>query len=63
MYASFFLSAVCLRNIPNQFVYIFRSTSPTYDKAKQVRTRVARTTDPIIVEQRRSRKPRVVDGK
>ena len=56
-----FFSAVCLQNCL-QNVYIFRSTSPTHDKNKQVRTRVARTTDPIVVEQRRSRKPRVVDG-
>ena len=41
---------------------ISRSTSPSCDPKKQLRTRIARTTDPIVVEHRRSRKPRVVDA-
>jgi len=41
---------------------ISRSTSPTPDVKRQLRTRIARTTDPIVVETRRSRKPRVVDA-
>jgi len=41
---------------------ISRSTSPTSDPKRALRTRIARTTDPIVVEQRRSRKPRVIDA-
>lgn len=42
---------------------ISRCTSPaSKDSDKALRTRIARTTDPIVVEHRRSRKPRVVDN-
>lgn len=53
--------------IPDQHItarktVISRSTSPVLDSRKGLRTRIARTTDPIVVEQRRSRKPRVIDA-
>ena len=53
--------------VPDQHItarktVISRSTSPTFDTKKGLRTRIARTTDPIVVEQRRSRKPRVIDA-
>ena len=41
---------------------ISRSTSPTPIDRQNIRTRIARTTDPIVVEHRRSRKPRVMDA-
>ena len=54
-------------DIPDQYItarktVISRSTSPNLDVRKGLRTRIARTTDPIVVEQRRSRKPRVIDA-
>ncbi len=41
---------------------ISRSTSPTPELRAQFKTRIARTTEPIVVEIRRSRKPRLVDA-
>ena len=40
---------------------VSRATSPQPDVNKQFRTRIARTTDPIYVEKRRSRQPRAYD--
>ena len=55
------LEIYCLE-FPYMALSFFRSTSPTLQKDRALRTRIARTTDPIVVEQRRSRKPRVVDA-
>jgi hypothetical protein len=49
-------------NVTAMKTVISRSTSPNKDVQKAFRTRVARTTDPIVVEHRRSRKPRTVDA-
>ena len=48
-------------NVTAMKTVISRSTSPTKEFQKQMRTRIARTTDPIVVEHRRSRKPRTID--
>ena len=49
-------------NVTAMKTVISRSTSPNKDAQNAFRTRVARTTDPIVVEHRRSRKPRTVDA-
>ena len=40
---------------------VSRATSPQPDSSKQVRTRIAKTTEPISFEKRKSRHPRAYD--